>query len=55
MRTDKYLHVLYKGKKVGTLALTSGRKAAMEKTRCMDIMNEVETYVHEDLKEYIEL
>lgn len=30
MKTDKYLHVLYKGEKVGTLALTSGRKAAFE-------------------------
>lgn len=30
MKTDKYLHVLYKGKNVGTLALTDGRKTAFE-------------------------
>lgn len=30
MKTDKYLYVYYKGKKVGTLALTAEKKTAFE-------------------------
>lgn len=32
--------------------LAVGMQAGMEKTKCTDILDEVETYVHEDLKEY---
>ena len=30
MKADKYLHVLFKGQKIGTLAMTSGKRVAFE-------------------------